>query len=306
LNINANPASRIFLADFAQTQTAATTATEQLSSGYQVTQASDSPDQISELLQLEANLQSTNQITTNLSKVKAQVDTGESALNSAVQLLQQATSLGTEGANSTTTAAEQQTLAQQVQNIQSQLVAIANTNVNGTYIFSGDNGASPSYQLDSTSATGVDRLIVTQATQQIQDTTGNTYPIGETAQTIFDNRNADDTVASNNVFSAVNTLQVALAANNTAGVNSALASLQTASSYLDQQQAFYGTVQDQVAASTTAAQNQNVSLTSQIGAIRDVNFAAAATALTTAQTSESAALEAESKLPRTTLFDYLA
>jgi flagellar hook-associated protein 3 FlgL len=306
LNISSNPASRIFLADLAQTEAATTTATEQLSSGYQVTQASDDPDQISELLQLEANLQSNNQITTNLSNVKAQVDTGESALNSAVQLVQQAISLGTEGANTTTTAAQQQTLAQQIQDIQSQLVGIANTNVNGTYIFSGDNATAPSYQLDPTSSTGVDRLFVTQATQQIEDTSGNTYSIGETAQTIFDNRNADDSVADNNVFSAVNSLQVALAGNDTAGVTTALASLQTASSYLDQQQAFYGTVQDQVAASTTAAQNQNTSLTAQIGSIRDVNFAQAATELTTGQTSETAALEAEAKLPTTSLFDYLA
>jgi len=306
LNLNVNPVSRTFLADLGQITAAINTASEQLSSGYRLSRASDAPDQISELLQLEANLQSNNQITTNLSNVKAQVDTGESALNSAVQLLQQAVSLGTEGANSTTTAATQQTLALQVQGILSQLVTIANTNVNGTYVFSGDSGTLPRYQLVSACPTGVDRLITTHATQQFQDTNGNTYAIGETAQTIFDNRNPDDSIASNNIFAAVNSLQTALAANNTAGVSTDLASLQTASAYLDQQQTFYGTVQNRVAASASAAQSQNVSLIAQIGNIRDVNFAEAATELTAGQTAETAALEAEGKVRTTSLFNYLA
>lgn len=306
LTFNPNPAARIFLADIAQVTAQTDSAAEQVSSGYKVTQASDDPDQISQLLQLEANLSSNNQITTNLSNVKAQVDTAESSLSTAVSLVQQATSLGTEGANSITTASQAQTLAQQVQNIQSQLVNIANTQVNGVYIFSGDNPTAPGYQLDSESATGVDSLIANpSATQQIEDTSGNTYAIGLTSQTIFDNRNADGTVAANNVFSAINSLQTALAANNNAGITSALASLQTASSYLDQQQAFYGTVQDQVAASTAAAQTQNTSLTAQIGSIRDANIAEAATELTAGQTAESAAYSAEAKLPTESLFNYL-
>lgn len=305
LNLSVNSASRNFLADISQLQTALNQASQQVSSGYKVTEASDAPDQISTLLQLEANLNTNKQISTNLSNVKAQVDTGESTLNSAVQFAQQALSLGSEGASSIESASQRQTLALQVQNIQSELVGLSNTNVAGKYIFSGDQSSSPSYQLDSASPTGVDRLITTQATQQIQDTNGVSFPIGKTAQDIFDHRNADDSVAADNLFSAVNSLQIALTNNDTAGINTALSSLQTASSYLDQQQAFYGGVQDQVTASTTAAQSQNVSLTTQIGAIRDADLTQAAVELTAGQTAETAAFSAEAKLPTTSLFNYL-
>jgi flagellar hook-associated protein 3 FlgL len=305
LNLSVNSASRSFLADVAQLQSALTQASQQVSSGYKVIEASDAPDQISTLLQLEANLNTNNQVSTNLSNVKAQVDAGESALNSAVQFTQQVLSLGSEGASSIETASQRQTLALQVQNIQSELVGLSNTNVAGKYIFSGDQGTSPSYQLDSTSPTGVDRLITTQATQQIQDTNGASFAIGKTAQDIFDHRNPDDTVAPDNLFAAVDSLQVALTNNDTAGINTALASVQTAFSYLNQQQAFYGGVQDQVATSTTAAQSQNVSLTTQIGAIRDADITQAAIELTAGQTAETAAFSAEAKLPTTSLFNYL-
>lgn len=305
LNLSINPAARNFLADVSKIQTALTEASQQVSSGYKVTQASDAPDQISTLLQLEANLQSNTQITTNLSNVKTQVDTGESAVGSAVQLVENALSLGAEGASSIATAGQRQTLAQQVQNVLSQVVGISNTTVAGKYIFSGDQSTSPSYQLDAASPTGVDRLITTQATQQIQDTNGVSFAIGKTAQDIFDHRNPDDTVAPDNVFAALNSLQIALANNDTPGINTALASLQTASGYLNQQQAFYGGVQNQVAASTTAAQSQSVSLKIQIGSIRDADLTQAAVELTAGQTAESAAFSAEAKLPTTSLFNYL-
>ena len=306
INFGIDAASRIFLADAAQLQARTNQVSQQISSGYKVSQASDAPDQISQLLQLESNLQTNKQITTNLSNVKAQVDTAETALTSAVQYTQQALSLGSSGASSIQTSASRQTLALQVGNILSQLVGVSNTNVAGKYVFSGDQSTSPSYQLDSASPTGVDRLITTQATQQIQDTSGNSYTIGKTAQDIFDHRNPDDTVASDNLFAAVNSLQVALTNNDTAGINTALSSLQTASSYLNQQQAFYGNVQDQVATSTTAAQSQNVSLTTQIGAIRDADLTQAAVELTAGQTALTAAYSAEGKLPRTSLFSYLS
>lgn len=306
INFGIDAASRIFLVDAAQLQASTNQVSAQVSSGYKVTQASDAPDQISELLQLEANLQTNKQISTNLSNVKAQVDTAETALTSAVQYTQQALSLGSSGASSIQTSASRQTLALQVGNILSQLVGVSNTNVAGKYVFSGDQSTSASYQLDSASPTGVDRLITTQATQQIQDTSGNSYAIGKTAQDIFDHRNPDDTVASDNLFAAVNSLQAALTNNDTAGINTALSSLQTASSYLNQQQAFYGGVQDQVATSTTAAQSQNVSLTTQIGAIRDADLTQAAVELTAGQTALTAAYSAEGKLPRTSLFSYLS
>ncbi len=304
-NLNISPPSQIFLSNLARLQNATNQAQEQLSSGFKVQAPSDAPDQISELLQLEANLQSNTQVTTNLSTVKAQVDSGESALSNAVLLTQQAVSLGAQGASSTQTASARQTLGQQVQDILSQLVGISNTTVAGKYIFSGDSSNSSSYQVDSTSTTGVDRLITTQASQQIQDTNGATFPISETAQTIFDHRNPDDSLAPDNLFAAVSGLQTALANNDTAGISTALASLHTAADYLNSQQAFYGTVQDRVASATTTGQSQSVSLQAQIALIRDADPTQAAIELTAGQTDLSAAYGAEAKLPKTSLFDYL-
>ena len=76
-----------------------------ISSGVTMQQVSDSPDQVSALLQQRAALSASQQISTNLGTVKSEVDSGEQALESAVQLFDQVQTTGAEGANGTQTAA---------------------------------------------------------------------------------------------------------------------------------------------------------------------------------------------------------
>lgn len=305
VNLNLAPAAATFLTDIVQIRNATNQAQQQISSGYKVQQASDAPDQISALLQLEANLQNNTQVTKNLGTVKTVTDTAESGLNSAIQLTESAISAGAQGAGTSSSTAQRQTLTQQVQSILTQLVGIANLTVQGKFIFGGDAPSSAPYQLDLTSASGVGRLVTTTATQQIQDASGNSFAVGKTAQDIFDHRNPDDTTASDNLFVAVNSLRVALANDDTPGINTALASLHAAADYVNSQQAYYGSVQDRIATATTAAESQNISLKTGISGIRAADLTEAALELSAGQTQQSAAYAAQAKLPKTSLFDYL-
>lgn len=109
-----------------------------ISSGVQMRQVSDNPDQVSSLLQARAALATSQQISTNLASVTNEVDTGEQALEGAVQLFDTVQTLGAEGATGTQTASSRAALAQQLQTVEQQLVGLSNTTANGRYIFSGD------------------------------------------------------------------------------------------------------------------------------------------------------------------------
>ena len=101
-------------------------------------------------------------------------------------------------------------------------------------------------------------------------------------------------------------MSTALQANDQPGVTDALTSLQTASAYVGQQQAYYGAAEQRLANEQTIAANQVTALQTQIGGIRDTNVAQAATDLTTDSTDQSAALGAEAEISQQkTLFDYL-
>ena|SRR5579864_8941650 len=134
-----NPSAQQFLDNLNSVIDLMARAQQEVSSGLKVSQVSDAPDSISVLLQAHANLSSTGQILSNLGRVKTEVDSGEQALENAVSLLEQARTLGAQGATGTQTAAGRIAIAQQLDSILQQMVALAGTNVEGRFIFSGDS-----------------------------------------------------------------------------------------------------------------------------------------------------------------------
>ncbi len=298
-------AGSVFLANLSQIETANENTQAQISSGLKVSQPSDAPDQISQLLNLQANLSANTQIQSNLTNVQASATSADQALTTTLQLADQAASLGAQGAGSTATSTTRQQLAQQVQAIFTQVLSISQTSLGGRYIFGGDSDTNPSYQADPANPNGVDRLSSALNTSPVEDTSGNLISTGLTAGQIFDHRNSDDSLAPDNLFAALTSLSTALNNNDTAGINTAIGSVQQASQYVNTQQSFYGALQNRLTSSLTTAQTLSVSLTSQISSIRDTDLSQAAIQLTQGTTEYQAALEAQSKVPHTSLFDYL-
>jgi len=300
-----SPSNQQFLTSIGEMQQQMQTVETQLSSGYRVNQASDAPQEVEDIFQTRANLGQANQVIQNLTTVQAQVNAGDSALQNAIQVLQQASTYATQGASSTTTVAQQQELATQVQSLQSQLVSLSRTQVDGVYIFSGDQSGSPAYQADPSSPTGVDQLITTEATQQIADPTGVTFQVAMTAQDLFDNSDSSGNPTPQNAFAALQSLQTALQSGNQNGVVQALSSVQSASAYLNQQLGFYGAAENRISSAISLAQKFQVQDQTQLSNLQDADVPTDAVDLTQLTTSMDAAMAAQARQPVSTLFDYL-
>ncbi len=78
-----------------------------------------------------------DQYTANSDSLTDVLNTGDSTLSSVVTLLQQAVSLGVEGANGTNNQTDLNSIAAQVSGIQSQMLSLANTSYAGQYLFAG-------------------------------------------------------------------------------------------------------------------------------------------------------------------------
>src|SRR5262249_39651418 len=154
-------------------------------SGKKLSVAADAPDQIGALLQLRAVLQHNQQIQANLSLAKANADAADTALSSAIKLMDSALMLANQGTSPNMSATARQSLAQQVQALQEQMVNLSQTAVQGKHIFSVDQDSSPSYALNLTPpppnddgtpglpTNGVDQLLTAQtATRKIEDPAG--------------------------------------------------------------------------------------------------------------------------------------
>jgi flagellar hook-associated protein 3 FlgL len=299
-----NPMNEQFLASINSLQDRLNAAQLQLSSGLRVNKPSDAPQQVGDIFQTRADISHATQVDQNLGIVKAQVDAADSALQAAVQVLENAGTIGTQGGGNTASG-QLATLANQVQGLISQLVSLSRTSVAGVYIFSGDQGASPAYQVNTSSANGVDRLIQTQATAVASDPTGITFQVAKTAQDLFDKRDSSDNFAPENAFAALKNLQTALQSGNSASIGQAIDGIHTASAYLNQQLGFYGEAQNRIDSAITLTQKFQVQGQTKLSGLQDANIPTEAVALTQATTALSAAMSARAKRPNTSLFDYL-
>lgn len=162
-----DPGGNLFIANLARIESGNEKTQEQISSGLKVAAPEDAPDQVSQLLGLQASLARSTQVQANLANVQTRANAADGAITGTLQLLDQASSLAAQGAGSGVSTQTRQQLADQVQSIFNQVLSLSQTAVNGRYIFSGDNDQSPSYGANPLSPNGVDRLSVALNTSQV-------------------------------------------------------------------------------------------------------------------------------------------
>src|SRR5689334_10025100 len=294
-----DPSSEQFLTDLGLTQAKGERAQRQLSSGLKFNDASDAPDQVSDILKLRADIQRNTQIGSNLQNVKTEVDAAEQAVQSAVQLVERARVLAAQGVNGTQTAESRLALAEEVRTLHQQLVSLSATQVGTSYVFGGDANQTAPYTLDTANPDvggGVVQGNAAQATRQIEDPLGSSFGVDRTAQQIFDHQNPPGIPAADNVFAAVNQLRVALEADDTQGIQNAETALTQSGDYLNQQLGFYGSGQNRVAAAMDLSQQMDVNFRSTLSSKQDTDLARAILDLNQAQLQEKASLSAHAQV----------
>src|SRR4051794_7788519 len=136
MNLSLDARSTQFLTDLSRLNTREAALEKQISSGYAIVNPSDGPDRVTDILQLRSDVERANGISTNLDRVKAEVDTGEAALRVSVNLLERARTLAAQ--NATSTAVNRPAFASEVSMIEQQIVDMTRTSSEGRYVFSGD------------------------------------------------------------------------------------------------------------------------------------------------------------------------
>jgi flagellar hook-associated protein 3 FlgL len=299
-------ASEKFLADLARMQSASERAQRQIASGLRVERPSDSPGEASVILQLGTRVDRLDQVQKNLALVKNETDVAETTLQQAIRVTERVMVLAAQGAGGLRSAADRLAIANELRGLQEQMVGLSRTSVAGRFLFSGDRDQEPAYSLNWSSAGAVDRAFTAPATRQIEDADGVTFAPALTAQDIFDARQPDDSAAAGNVFRALNDLRVALEADDEAGIDAAQAAVRSANDHLNRQLSFYGGVQNRVAGAIQRAQQLSVQERTALSDLRDTDLPAAALELSQARLHQEAAMSAQARGSRSSLFDYLA
>jgi flagellar hook-associated protein 3 FlgL len=279
------------------TEQALNTAVQQVASGQRVSVPSDDPAAAGANLQSLAESTNVDRYSQNGDAVLSQAQMADSALSNVVSELNQAITLGTQGADGTMTSENRAAIATQVQSVLSEVVSQANTTLNGVSLFGGTATAVSAFAADSTSPTGY----VYQ---------GNS---GVNSAAIGDNLQVDVNVPGDQVFTNPNgsvlgslmQLISALGSGSTSDIGDAVTAVRGALTNVSQQRVVYAGVVNQINAQESYLSQETISLTSQQQSLTGVDMSTAISNLTQAQIAHSTILAAAAKVLPTSLLDYL-
>jgi len=273
------------------------TALQEVSTGLRVNVPSDDPAAAAANIGVQDQLNANDVFEQNITSVTASMQTADSALSSAVSLVNQAISYGTEGANGTLNSSDRQAIAVEVQGIQSQMLSLANLSYQGSFVFAGTATQTAPYVLDSTSPSGV-RYVGNSKTNSI--TLGNNVSL----QT---NLPGSELFSSpdNDVFQALQDLITNLQSGDTAGISTAVSEVSGAYNYINGQRVFYGNTLNQLNSQQTYLTSQTTQLAQQQNTLGGADLASVISNLENAQVSRQAALESMANTLQTNLFNFL-
>jgi flagellar hook-associated protein 3 FlgL len=263
----------------------------QMSSGRQITQPSDDPAGTASALALRGQLQRSNQYSSNASDAIGWLSAADTAFSSTTTQLQKVRTLVLQGLNTgANTGSSNSAIADQVDQIRSSLLALANTTYSGRPLFGGTTSGSVAF--DSTGA-------------YVGDTGTINRTIGPNSTATVNSLGTDVYGANgSNLFDVLTTISSDLRSNS-ANLNGDLNSLDASMGKLSAAQGQEGAIYQRVQNSQTVSASSQLSLKTQLSNLQDIDLASMAVQVTTANTAYQAALATTAKVQSVSLLDFL-
>lgn len=269
----------------------------EISSGQSVNAPSDNPAAAAALVENADQTSQADQFLRSIGSVQGELQNADSTLNSVTTALQQAISLGVEGANGTVNSSDQQALAEQVEGIQSQLVNLANLSYQGNYVFAGTATETAPYVLDSSSPSGVS-YVGNAGVNSITVGSGYAVQTNMPGSQLFSS-------SGNDMFQAIQDLITGLQSGNATQISTAVGEVTDASNYIDQQRVFYGNTISELNSQQTYLNSETTQLAQQADTLGEADMPTVISNLESSEVSRQATLESMSSTLQNNLFSYL-
>jgi len=295
MRVNPNPLADV-ISELSQTQQEINTDEQEIASGLSVNVPSDNPAAAAVLVQNADQTAQADQFQRSIGGIQGEIQSADSTLNSVVTSLQQAISLGVEGANGTVNSSDRAAILTQVQGLQSQLLSLANLTYQGNYVFGGTLTQTTPFVLDPSSSAGV-TYNGNSGVNRV--TLGNQFSL----QTNLPGSQLFSSATGSNMFKSVQDLITSLQSGT--GIGAAVAEVGSALNYVDAQRVFYGNALNQLDSQQTFLSIDTAQLAEQQTTVGGADLTVVISNLTTAQTSLQATLEAVGSSAHIDLFDYL-
>lgn len=270
----------------------------QINTGKKISRPSDDPVIVMKGMGYRTEVTEDDQYRRNTSEIWNWMDHTDDALDKATKAMQRIEELAVQAANDTYDKDEREAIAKEVEQLQRQLVEIANTNVNGKYIFNGTDTNLKPVEVDEEG-----NVIVT-------DTDGrNQYVNIEVSKGITFDVNMDpDKMFNKELFSNIDDFISALKSddsNQQDEINSALENLRKGTTDIVNTRAELGAKMNRLELIEDRLSHQEIIAKDTMMKNEGVDFEEAVMNLLTQEVIHRAALSAGSKIIQPSLVDFL-
>lgn len=273
------------------------TSLRELSSGRRVQAPSDDPAACAAASQNHQAQSQVDQFLQSIGSVRELLSSADSALNSVVQALQRAVTLGVEGANGTQSAENRKSLAQEVRGIRDQVLSLANLSFRGSYVFAGTNVKTQPFAEDAAVPSGI-RYDGNSQVNDVEIGEHRTISVGVPGDQLF----ADPAAG---VFTALESLATALEQNDVDSVSGAATQVRAALEHVSTIRVTYGNGLNQLDSDERFLDQSQLQLKTREEELVGADSAEAITRLQQAQFARDATLAAAARTQSVSLLDYL-
>ncbi|MBW1698325.1 MAG: flagellar hook-associated protein FlgL [Deltaproteobacteria bacterium] len=270
------------------------TATMKVSSGKRINSFQDDPVGITQVLKLKSNLSNLDQLKRNITTGRSWLTAGETALTQTQEILSDAIGVCVQYKSATVTAAQRIDAAQIVLGQLLNIVQLANTTVNGQYIFAGTKTDTAPFSLDNDSdPTTADYYGNTDAFA-IKTGKDTTVEVGHNGKAVF-----------GDIMSALIDLIGYLKSNDTDGIGTVLTQLDTELDDVLSEIAEIGGKEIRLDTREKVITDLNLRYTENRSDIEDIDIVEAVSDLKSTELAYQAALASSSKIMNLSLVDFL-
>lgn len=272
-----------------------------VSSGNRITSPGDDPAGAAAVLDLGTSIQANTQFQKQADSAIAFLKSAEDVVSSSVDSIMRLQELAQQGLG-TTTASGRAAIAPEVAGIRTDLIALANTKVQGKYLFSGTRTQTQPFTPPASGATpynGNSALI------NLDVSVGTTVATNLTGDKLYYTTDGSTPPATIDLFQVVADLRDGLSNNNTTQIQAASDNLQRFLGTFTQAQTDLGGRQAGLQALQNMLSGFNLSLQSQQNDLQDTNYPDTLMQVSNDTTVQSATLSTMAKTNQQSLFNYL-
>jgi flagellar hook-associated protein 3 FlgL len=263
----------------------------QAATGSKMIDASDDPSAIGSVFNSRTSIATSERYLETIGETQDALDILDGYLDSAEEIMVRAKEITVAAKNGAYSDSDLGTFADEVEELQAQLLDIANAKVDGKYLFAGYDEYNTPFSGDPVTYTG------TSDHKMVEISSGQTIQTNLTGDEVFE--------GSNNSFTALSHLVTALRTGDEMALDTSLTDLENAADQIRSSRSEMGNTNSRLDDVSSMLENLKLQMNERLSSYQDADLVEVMTGISQGELSYESALNVSARLTELSILDYL-